>query len=376
MNTETEIDVRRGATSASNAEADYLCPGRHAAQKGLPREATDWSEHGRKIHKALADSGNRTLVESLTLEERETFDRCREIEKRFVQQLFPDLGHQNPMRVFREQRLWTKIDGQWEHSGQPDVVFRAGPQALIGEYKTLPGDVPGAARNMQLRDQAVLVRGALLVDEVAVFVNQPLVTMSPELVVYSADDLKRAEQELFARVRASNDPNSKRVAGEIQCKFCRAKKLCPTYQQWAGSNLPTMLSILDVPMGNWTPDQRAIFCERLSVAQTWLDDAKQMMKDGLEKDPEYVPGWFLKPGAVLEHIKDPQECFNRFAALGGTIPQFMATVKVGKTKLREAVNEVTGAKGKALDAAIDALTDGIVEKSQNAPSLKRKEAGE
>ena len=45
---------RRGATSASNAHADALCPGRHLAQRGLaePAERAD-AAHGRSIHEAL-----------------------------------------------------------------------------------------------------------------------------------------------------------------------------------------------------------------------------------------------------------------------------------------------------------------------------------
>jgi hypothetical protein len=307
----------------------------------------------------------------LTLEQREVFDQCREIEKKLMLQFLPEASKEVPMRVFREKRLWVMVDGKWEHSGKPDVVARCGPRGLIVEYKTLPGEVEESPLNLQLRDQVVLASGSYLLSEISVAIIQPLVTMNPQVTTYKAEHIKQAESEMFARVRASNDPNSPRTAGEVQCKFCKAKRQCQQYQVFAGGNVPAMLSILDVPIVNWTPEQRAVFCDRLSIAQKWLDDAKEFVKDGLSRDPNFCPGWTLRAGAKREVIKDPQAVFDRFATIGGTVQQFMRTVTVKKEALREAVNALTGAKGRSLDAAIQTLTDGLVDTKQNAPSLSK-----
>lgn len=370
-------DERRGGTSASNAEADLRCPARHLAQKGYPADEAkrDWAEHGRVIHAALADSSGSggLLVAKLSLEQRETYDRCRDIERKASLQIFPDQGSANPIKVVREQRYWVMVDGKFIHSAKPDLVFISGTRGLIIEYKTLPGDVPGAPGNLQLRDQAVLVAGQHGLAEVFVLVAQPMVTMKPEIVRYDAPELARSAAEMFARVRRSNDPASPRLAGEVQCEFCRAKLDCAEYNKFGGAMLISMSSLLNVPVSSWTPKQRGFFCDQLGTAQKWLDETKDAMKAGLEKEAGYVEGWHLAPGSERRSIVDPQSVFSRFAALGGTPEKFMRCVTISLTKLKEAINDMTGARGKALEAAINTLTEGLTETKRTAPSLKKNE---
>lgn len=370
MNTISNIDVRRGCTSASSAQADSLCPGRHNAQKGIKLEEPGAdAEFGRAIHAALAVETD-NAAQSLTPEQRDIFDACREIEKKLVSEFFPESKER--MRVFREQRYWAKVDGKFEHSGQPDVVFRQGSKALIIEYKTLPGDVPESNRNHQLRDQAVLVRGALLVPEIGVAVAQPLVTMTPTICLYTKAELDQAEKEMFDRVRASNQPDAPRKAGETQCKFCRAKSVCQSYQNWVGTLLPAPVSLFEVPMASWTGEHCAVLCAGRAAAQKWLDDATQMVKDRLKASPEAVPGWELKPGKTRTKVVDANSAHGRFLEMGGKSEDFLKCIEVIKGRLEEQVRSVTNTKGKELKARLDNLLEGITESKQDEPSLSRK----
>ena len=364
------IDERQGATSASNAQADSLCAGRHLAQRGLPEVRGPWSETGSRIHAALHVG----KPDGLSLEEVETFDACRSVEAKLVEQYFGAAAASGAMKVWREERAWTRFQdesGQWQHSGKPDVVYRLLNKCLVLEYKTLSGDVAESPRNMQLRDQAVLVRGTLLLDEVGVAVIQPLVTHSPTICFYDREELDRAAAELFARTKASNDPKSARSPGPAQCNYCLAKTHCLEYQRWAGGSVPMMQNLLDVPVASWTGEQCAQFLERDPVAQKWLDESKAAVKARVAQFPGSVPGWALKPGSTVETITDPQTCFDRFAKLGGKLEVFMSCIKVGKTKLKEALNAVTGAKGKSLESALGTVCQGITESKQNQPSLKK-----
>lgn len=366
-------DERRGATSASNAEADALCPGRHLAQRDLPQSSSGKdAEHGRLIHDALA----RNDPSKLTLEQRETFDACQQIEQAKRLEFFGEHAEDAGKRVFIEQRYWALIAGAdgtpLEHSGKPDRVYRFADRALVVEYKTLAGEVESSPKNLQLRDLVVLCRGHfMLLKEVGVVVIQPFASHNPGICVYTKEDIDRAQQEMFARVIASNDPQSPRIAGEKQCGFCRAKMSCEKYQQWAGSNLPAMSNLLDSAVANWTPAQRAAYCERRKVAYDWLENCDQAMKAGLKADPDFIPGWRLRDGAKRETINNPQVAFDRFSALGGTLPQFLLCLHLVKTKLREQVNVITGANGRALGAQMDALTNGIVTATQSEPSLQK-----
>jgi hypothetical protein len=240
------------------------------------------------------------------------------------------------------------------------------------DYKTASGEKTASSRNGQLRDLAVLAAGEIAeTQEVAVAIVQPLVTHSPELCLYGPDDLKRAALEVYSRIVKSNDPKSPRVAGATQCAYCLAKLNCREYQEWATRMVPSPRSILDVPVASWTGEQCALFLDNKGVAQKWLDDCHDAMKARLKADPTSVPGWALKPGTVKHPINDPQACFDRFAALGGKLEQFLNIVSIGKGDLKEAVHAVTAAKGVNLDKAIAALTQGIVDDKQDAPSLVR-----
>ncbi len=70
-------------TSASNAQADLLCAGRHAASLGLPEVPSDDAESGTRIHKALAGE---LPVEQLSFDEREVYERCKTISEEVISQ--------------------------------------------------------------------------------------------------------------------------------------------------------------------------------------------------------------------------------------------------------------------------------------------------
>lgn len=362
-----KTDIRGGWTSASNALADSLCPGRHRAQQGIEDTRDDADrESGSRIHQALC-SGDGTV---LSLDERETFEACRSIETKLAHEFFGG----NHTTEFREQRYWIEFGSKpLRHSGQVDVLYRTVGRSLILEYKTLFGDVPESPKNMQLRDQAVLVHiNFMFSANIGAAVIQPWVTHSPEICLYEGPDILKAMERLEARVKASNDPASPRIPGEVQCKFCLAKSSCTEYQKWAAQIAPpAVLNLLDVPMSSWSPAQRAIAAAQLKPCADFLDDLKAFLKEGLAKDPGFVPGWMLAPGGKRELITDPQKCFERFVAIGGTLEQFMVCLTVKKGSLREAINKIGGASGMALDGAVKTLTEGLVEVKQNEPSLKK-----
>jgi hypothetical protein len=364
------IDERGGFTSASNAEYDLLCQGRHLAQKGKTAgpESADAS-HGRLIHDALRTGD----TSKLSIEQHDIYESCVTIENKLLMELFPEMAHsKEQIKAWREERLWVTITATGhKHSAKPDVVYRFGQRALIIEYKTLAGEIPESPKNQQLRDQAVLVSGNKIVSDIAVAVIQPLVTHSPEVCYYAREDLKRAETEMFARVNASHDPTAKRTAGEAQCKFCLARNECADYQKFAGSMVPHMLSLLDVPVVAWSPDQRAMFLDKAKVAQKWLDETQSEMKRLMAEDPHAVTGYILKPGVIRESVTNAQGVYERFSELGGTAEQFLQTVTVKKGELKEQLSAVTKKKGKELNSMMSTLLEGMVEAKQTAPTIEK-----
>lgn len=371
-----DIDERRGCTSASNALPDSLCIGRHLAQRGCPRTDNQYSATGDRVHAALATGS----AEGLTASERDTFERCLEIERKKLVEFFGEDAAK--AKAFREipgapekSRLWVVVKDSngnvYEHSCRPDVFYRLLDRALIIEYKTLFGDVPESPRNLQLRDQQVIVRNTLLITgDIGVVVDQPHVEADPQICVYDNAASKVAEQQMYERVIASNQPDAPRTAGEVQCKYCLAKSRCKQYLDFSSALVPAMMSLCEIPMDMWRPEHRAAAAAALKPARDFLDMIEEFVKKGLETDPAFCPGWYLKPGNITEAIVDAEACFQRFVKLGGTPELFMQAVKITKGPLKTAVGVVTNKKGKALDTAMAQLLDGLTRSNQNAPSLK------
>ena len=369
--TPTNPQERGIHTSASAAQADSLCPGRHLFQRGMPDAKSEDAEAGTRVHSALC-KGN---PEGLDLEGHELYDRCQAIEQALLVQFFgPEIAN---LKAFpdREKRLWISWAqaGGLQHSGQPDALFRYKSKALIIDYKTGRAEAPASPTNMQLRDLAVLgwVNKPLL-NEIGVAIIQPWVSGKPEICSYKIDDIKKSVQLLLARVQASNDTSAPRVAGELQCKYCRAKSKCPEYQKFAAAIVPVGdRSLVDIPVDDWTPQQCSIFLNGLGRAEKWLLDCKGRMKELIALKPDAVPGWTLKPGVRRESITDAQQVFTRFSELGGSLEQFMDCITVGKTKLKEQLAVTTKSKGKALEANLSKLTEGCVEVKETEPQLKK-----
>jgi hypothetical protein len=365
------IDEREGWTSASSAEADSLCAGRHLAQRGLPEEVKSAdADTGTRIHAALQagtpDGSDNSPT--LTGDDCDTFEKCRDIEMEVTPKLFGDIDG-NKLICKREHRLWLRA-ADLKHSGKADVIYIHRDTALVLDYTTGRNEATESPRNLQLRDLAVLVAANFGVKRVHVAIIQPWATMSPEVCTYEIDDLFNAQCELMARIAASSDPKAPRVPGDKQCQYCRAKATCAEFQ---AASLP-------VKVENATPETvragiMALEGERLGkflslvrlAEETATDEVRRRVESG-----DAVNGWILKPGRETEKITDAQMVFNRALATGITQQSFVADcITVGKTALKTALKTATGAKGKALDAKLDELLAGATETKTSNPILTK-----
>lgn len=351
-------DERRNCTSASSAEADFLCAGRFLAQQGLPYiPSSPDAEMGNRIHAALAG-------EQVTLSDDESdyVEKCRKVEDWFLNQIF-----QQTPEVYREKRYWGTF-GEYRHSGKPDVVFIAGEIAGIVDFKSGRNEVESASGNFQLRDLAVLIaKNHPSVKRVYCAIIQPWATFTPEICGYSEADLVIAETEMIARIAASNDPQSKRTPSDKACKYCRAKPHCKEAQE-------TVLAIAKADTINSIKllDAAGIsrFLQAASIAESIIESVKEEAKRRLLAG-EAIPNYRLKDGAKREVVTDPQECFNRCHKKGVPLANFMDAVTINKSKLKDAVKLATGSKGKTLDFELAEILSGITEEKESAPSLSK-----
>jgi PD-(D/E)XK nuclease superfamily protein len=218
-------------TSASNALADRLCPGRHQAQAGLPELVLTEGDAGTVIHALWTGT---PAHRQPSADERDKAEALRRQERQVAREFF---GTRRGLVRVVEKRLWHEFSRRAEHadkgtlktSGQPDVIlFQAkSRRALIFDSKS--GWLPVASNpsNLQLRRLATLLWRCLDPVVVGVCILKPFAR--PETpCVYTVPDLQRSCQEMQEDVRHSHDPQAQRTAGEEQCRYCRARELCST----------------------------------------------------------------------------------------------------------------------------------------------------
>ena len=355
-------DERQGCTSASSAEADLLCPGRHLAQSGISEGAKSAdAESGNRIH-AFLENG---LCSGLSDDEVSTAEKCRDIERGLVSKIF---GEQKPWSR-RELRFWTDFGG-FKHSGKPDVVYVFGKVGLVIDYKTGRNEVAESSRNLQLRDLAVLTAIKYALDKVYVVPIQPWVTMTPEPCEYDKTALIIALGEMEARITASNDPKSPRIPGEKQCQYCKAKATCGEFmavtQTVSGTDMPP--EAVQTGIKAMTGYSLGKFLALVRLAEeTATAEVRRRIEAG-----EAVENWSLKAGRETEKITDAQTVFNRALAAGIPQEKFVSEcVTVGKTALKTALKTATGAKGKELDAKLEELLSGATETKTSNPILEK-----
>ena len=376
----TRRQTDRGAwTSASNALADRLCRGRHQAQNGLPElPQTEESQAGSVLHavwtatRPAREPGPeemekaQALAEQEALVAREFFRNGEELVRRVEHRLW----HQFPAWPDEPARGLLKTSGQFDVA----LVHPESRRALLLDGKSGWLPVTPNPSNLQLRRLAALLWLELGCREIGVCILKPFGRTEPPCV-YDEADLEQSLLEMEEDVRQSHAPNAVRTAGTQQCRYCRAREGCPARLSWLAAVLPSTSPALPmVSARDWSPAQRALFLEREKDARDWLEARKEEIKVLLAEAPESVPGYYLKPGRLIETITDPQQVWTRFNQnLGGTLDLFIKTIKVGKTALKEQVRVLTGRKGRALDRDLESLLAGCVECKPSAATIEKLE---
>jgi len=159
------IDIRKGKPSASDGEANELCPGRHQMSLGMKDKSTPQSLTGDKIHQWLHDPSS-TVLEDYDLI---IGKKCLQ-QREALMDLMWDDWRTNPPIIIQEERLWYRND---KFSGVPDFVAIRDGLCLIADYKTGPIKVANASVNRQLMWLAVLANYKYRFNEVTVSVIQP-----------------------------------------------------------------------------------------------------------------------------------------------------------------------------------------------------------
>ena len=359
------IDERCGLPSASNSQADQNCQGRHLAQQGIPDVASDDAAHGTDVHKLMSGDVNE-LAAMTDVEMRDVAERGLAIRRRVAKEWLGE--HQLVATSSDDNRLWRRdARGNKTNSGLPDYLLVAEldgkTRVLIEDFKSLYGKIPVAPSNLQLRDLAVLAFLEFQADEVTCYINQPLVTSTPQLVVYGAADLQHAHDEMVERVAASMKPNAPRTAGEVQCKHCKAKATCKEHLEWVNKEGKNAMQLIEQNKQLSNGDQ-ILYYKKAKAVTSLLKNACQQFEERVKANLEAWPEFEMKEVRGNRVITDPQAAVN---ALGDALPMepIMQCVKVSVAQLEKAFCEARIAaapdmKVKDAKAEFGQLLDGVI----------------
>ena len=354
-------DERRGVPSASGLERVALCPGSWPLEQQCPpEEELSFAAEGTLIHSVLAGE---IPGDALTADQQWVVDQCRDLEERVVASFGMD-----DAEIEREVRLWFDDPA---FSGKPDAIYRLGGKILCLDYKSGRGAVPSADGNWQMRALAVLAARHYGATEVLVAIIQPRAKESLTICQYNESSLRQAEQMIAGIVRDSLSTDAPRVPGDKQCRYCRAKSICPEIRNEALSIItPEALVAGSVTLPALTGEQLAEILPKCDLAEQVIKGAREQAKNLLASGGD-IPGYGLKEGASRREIPDAQKAF---AALDDIITpaEFQAVCSVGLSKLEKLYGEKVGLTGGALrNALATRLGDAIQAKPAAAPTLVR-----
>lgn len=345
-----------------------LCSGSQQAQRGLPDIiVADDGESGTRVHDALADDPvaySKLSSDELTVFE-EMGGKARKMAERF---------EFNPEKFESHVRLWFDE----EFSGEFDRMYRTETRALICDFKSGWLTVTDSAENPQLAALAILAIRNYHVAEVVVGII-PRMGKVPEPAVYNLESATAALEKIREIIARAEMPDAPRVAGDKQCKYCKARTSCPEFQAYASVALSVQKDLIPA----LPADRLALAIDRIPAANTLIAALKAEAKRRIaENDPEFIKLYGLSEGRNVREIVKLPDLFARVQPLGVTVDQFTAacSMNIGGVKKGVAkgfvglVHMATGLKGKSLDDKSETLLEGFVEVSKTQGSLERKEA--
>lgn len=356
-------DPRRFWTSASNAQADELCPGRYRAQLAIEDDTSAAAQFGQQIHDAFAGE-----VVDLTVSQTRIWEIAEEICAEAVQRVF---GECEP-KVLKEKRLWTTIGNKYEHSGQCDRIYLHDHRAIIADLKSLRGEVALAPENLQLRDEATLLfLHDRKITHISVFICQPLVSRVPIICLYTrADHFLKMFEALASRVYDSHDPKAKRVPGSPQCDFCRARGTCAPAIKWSRTLPLQRAPSLELAVDRLKPEQLLEIWNKSSTIESILKEVERRLTLLTPLQLQSL-GLRMNDGHMRQKINNPNELFRRLGKLGVKSEEFTRLCKVGIGDVSDLVRKKTGLLSKRLDQKVDDILSGITDSKRTKPSLEK-----
>lgn len=228
----------RPTTTASNLFRRALCPGSARLEAGLPDEESEQSHEGTLLHEYAAHPEyDRAMLKS---NQRNLLTSADELTKTVIDRVESENGLTGKcIQQFTEQAL------QGEIPGTPDLVRNYPSDILVIDRKFGYNIVERADLNLQLRTYAVLT-WLQETNNSYVAIVQPRLPFHERITLarYTPEDIEDSRKQISAILEAVAQPDAPLVPGEEQCRYCKAKLVCPAFRE-AIERAPALMSVDD-----------------------------------------------------------------------------------------------------------------------------------
>jgi len=249
----------------------------------------------------------------------------------------------------------------------PDFVAIRDGLCLLTDYKTGRIKVANAASNRQLMWLAVLINHKYKVEEITTSIIQPYCG-PPTSFTYDKAALKKARTRVNLVLRRMEDKSATLRPGEKQCKYCKAKELCPALNK----KMTALQRVTDVTA--LTPVQLKEALDVIPAVRALCTTIEQRAHTMLEENPSAIPQYALSSGKTTRRVKSPQIALERL--LGSDLVDtagFVQSCSVGLTRLQKHVQEYSELGPSDARKAINTALANEIEEKQGKAKLCRQE---
>jgi hypothetical protein len=323
--------------SASGAHRWMACPGSVNAEGGRVDRTSSFAEEGTRAHDIM----------EIALKSGKP---CRELtqdhEMADFVQVYVDYVNsliKKEDSVFIERRVDFS---EWVPGGfgTADTIIMDGDRIHIVDLKYGKGVAVFAENNPQAMLYALGAYADFMFmgdfETIRISIVQPRLDSISEWEIGVTDLLKFGETVRQA-AEATEAPKAKRIPGEKQCKFCKAKADCPALMKLTSDTLMADFDQLDeaTPPNRLDDEQMRVALENKHLIEAWLLSVENFAKERLAMG-EPFPGFKLVEGRSVRRWSDEKEAELGLTAFIGPDDAFtrklisptQAEKLLGKTK--------------------------------------------
>lgn len=382
--------MNRPVTSASNLFRRALCPGSERMEYGLPEDDSEQSREGKLLHDYAAHPEYDRSV--LRPDQRDLLERNDALVTHIATRI--NQAHKlNFDSAIAEREITLSND---LISGTPDTLRvldddkgHRSVAAWVNDAKFGYRVVERADLNLQLRSYAVLTYDYLEPSppgKIFVSLTQPRLPYEERitLAMYTPEDIEASRKEIAGIIKRAGHDRAKLVAGEDQCRYCKAKLTCPAYNKTL--TVPVLAlrpqqdlskTARDAYLENRIGELSDAQIEKLKLACSFGGYIQPLVNEEIVRrkraNPDSVPNYALSKPAIERNIVDPQRAISLLAlAKIASNEEIMQICSVPLGQVEEMYRKRTDCTWNEAREKVNKVLSAVIETKEQKPKVIRK----